>query len=128
MEWSEHRPRHTKFYFTLSYSNSHVPTNFHQNRTKIAKVCPEGGFWGGWGGLKIDPAPPSAHFKCFPPKRTSIPSFIKIGQKLWKLAHCISLVGGRVVGVVGVVPGTPNFILLLVILIYTSPSNFSKIG
>ena len=25
-------------------------------------------------------------------------------------------------------PGTPNFILLLVILIYTSPPNFIKIG
>ena len=47
---------------------------------------------------------------------------------MWKLAHCISLVGGRVVGVVGVVPGTPNFILLLVILIYTSPPIFIKIG
>ena len=31
--------------------------------------------------------------------------------------------GGRVVGVVGVAPSTPNFILLLVILIYTSPPN-----
>ena len=29
---------------------------------------------------------------------------------------------------VGVVPGTPNFILLLVILIYTSPPNFIEIG
>ena len=28
-----------------------------------------------------------------PPKLTSIPSFIKIGRKLWKLAHCISLGG-----------------------------------
>ena len=36
--------------------------------------------------------------------------------------------GGRVVGVVGVAPSTPNFILLLVILIYTSPPNFIKIG
>ena len=31
MEWSEHRPRHTKLYFTLSYPNLHLPTNFHQN-------------------------------------------------------------------------------------------------
>ena len=37
MEWSEHDPRHTKFYFTLSYPNLHFPTNFHQNRTKIAQ-------------------------------------------------------------------------------------------
>ena len=36
--------------------------------------------------------------------------------------------GGRVVGVVGVAPRTPNFILLLVILIYSSPPNFIKIG
>ena len=36
--------------------------------------------------------------------------------------------GGRVVGVVGVAPRTPNFILLLVILIYTSPPNFIEIG
>ena len=36
--------------------------------------------------------------------------------------------GGRVVGVVGVAPRTPNFILLLVILIYTSPPIFIKIG
>ena len=67
--------------------------------------------------MKMCPVTPSAHFKCFRPKEMSIPSLIKIGQILWKLAHCISLVGGRVVGVVGVVPGTPNFILLLVILI-----------
>ena len=32
------------------------------------------------------------------------------------------------VGVVGVAPCTPNFILLLVILIYTFPPNFIKIG
>ena len=48
LEWSEHRPRQTKFYFTLSYPNLHFPTNFHQNRTKIAKVCYRGGFRGGW--------------------------------------------------------------------------------
>ena len=36
--------------------------------------------------------------------------------------------GGRVVGVVGVAPRTPNFILLLVILIYTFPPNFIEIG
>ena len=36
--------------------------------------------------------------------------------------------GGRVVRVVGVAPRTPNFILLLVILIYTSPLIFIKIG
>ena len=30
-------------------------------------------------------------------------------------------------GVVGVAPRTPNFILLLVILIHTSPPNFIKI-
>ena len=45
----------------------------------------------------------SAHLKHFPPKGTSILSFIKIGQKLWKLAHCINLLGGRVVGVVELV-------------------------
>ena len=43
LEWSEHRPRHTKFYFTLSYPNLHFPTNFHQDRTKIAKVSYRGG-------------------------------------------------------------------------------------
>ena len=32
------------------------------------------------------------------------------------------------VGVVGMVLGTPNFILLLVILIYTFPPIFIKIG
>ena len=47
---------------------------------------------------------------------------------MWKLANHMWLVGGRVVGVVGVVSGTPNFILLLVILIYTSQPNFIKIG
>ena len=31
-----------------SYPNLHFPTNFHQNRTKIAKVCYRGGFRGGW--------------------------------------------------------------------------------
>ena len=43
LEWSEHGPRNTKFYFTLSYPNLHFPTNFHQNRTKIAKVSYRGG-------------------------------------------------------------------------------------
>ena len=79
LEWSENGPGHTKFYSTLSYPSLHFPTNFLQNRTKIAKVCYWGGFWGGWGGLKIDPAPPLAHFMRIPPKGTSIPSSIKIG-------------------------------------------------
>ena len=34
---------------------------------------------------------------------------------------------GRVVGVVWVAPCTPNYILLFVILIYTSPAIFIKI-
>ena len=51
----------------------------------------------------MGPATPSAHFMRFPPKGTSIPNFIKIGQKLWKLANRMGLVGGRVVGVDGVV-------------------------
>ena len=46
-EWSEHGPKHTKFYLTLSYPNLHFPTKFHQNQTKIAKVCYRGDFWGG---------------------------------------------------------------------------------
>ena len=35
----------------------------------------------------MGPAKPSAHFKCILPKETSIPSFIKIGPKLGKLAN-----------------------------------------
>ena len=78
--WSEHSPRHTKFNFSLSYSNLHFPNNFHQNWAKIAKVSYQGGCRvGGWSGLNT-------------------------------------------------APGTPNFILLLVILIYISPPIFNKIG
>ena len=44
LEWYENGPRHTKSYFNLSYPNLHFPTNFHQNQTKIAKVCYRGDF------------------------------------------------------------------------------------
>ena len=48
----------------------------------------------------MDPSTPSANFQHL---ETSIQSFIKSGIQLWNSADRMSLVGGRVVGVVGVV-------------------------
>ena len=59
--------RHGICSLTLSYSNSYFSLNFQ----------------GGWSG----PVTLVAHFKHMPPEGTSITSFIKIGQKLWKLAY-----------------------------------------
>ena len=35
---------------TVNYPKLYLPTKFHPNRTKIAKVSYSGWFWGGWGG------------------------------------------------------------------------------
>ena len=50
----------THYQKSITYPKLDLPTKFHQNRTKIAKVCYWGSFWmgrvGGWGGLKVTPA------------------------------------------------------------------------
>ena len=54
-----------------------VPTKFHPNRTKMAKVC-------FWGGLNRGQTLYVLLFSCIPPKVT----FIDIGWKLYKFAFC----------------------------------------
>ena len=60
----------------LIYSS---PPIFIEIGPKLPKFAIEEGWCGGWGGLKIGPATPSVHFKRFPPKLTSIKSFVEIG-------------------------------------------------
>ena len=71
--------------FIYYLPNKDLPTKFHPNRTKIAKVGYLG--WLGVGrvvGLNIPPAILQAHLLLLDINETSPPSFIQIGPKLTK--------------------------------------------
>ena len=85
--WAKHTPRYVAYLFTITQSKLDLPTKFHPNRTKIAKVCYWGGFGvGGWGGRNVPLAArgplaiPYADILLLPLNYTFPPNFILIAK------------------------------------------------
>ena len=107
----------------MTYSKLDLPTKFHPNQNKIAKVCYSGGFWmGGWGGLNVPLAMPYADILLLIVNLNSPPSFIQIGPKLPKFDIWGGSWVGRVVGRLNIPPSILQAHILLFNINETPPS------